>query len=140
MLINVTGCTLDEALEALDLLDGVVAEEVVQAVPEERTPPAAWFKLPSTNTQRQGYLLHFVANGPDTREGAKTAMGLDGLSDCHTRVSELLQGGWLVETGDKRVTRSGDHAAVVTITEKTRRAVKLAKRDWFPNNVRIDPS
>lgn len=135
MLIEVTGCTADEAFEALGLLDGVTAQVVIERDPNYVEPRL--LKLPSTGSQRQGYLLHFVANGPDTREGAKTAMGLDGFSDCHTRVSELIQGGWLAETGEERLTRSNSKAAVVAITDKAKRALNLATNDWFPGGIRV---
>jgi hypothetical protein len=118
--------------EALELLDG----EWTLKSTEVRVDPRL-LELPGSGTQRQGYLLHFLANGPDTREGAKTAMGLDGFSDCHTRVSELITGGWLAETGEEWTTRSGSKAAVVSVTDKARKAINLKPAKWFPGGVRV---
>lgn len=122
--------------EALNLVDGIVVE-VVDDRP--KPPDPRLLKLPGAGTQRQAYLLHFAKVGHATREQAKTALGLDGFSDCHTRVSELISGGFLSETGEKEPTRSGDMAAVVAITDKARKQINLAPKAWFPGGVRVNP-
>lgn len=138
MLINVTGCTMDDALEALSLLDGVLAEEVVEST--EPRMLDAWLKLPSTGSQRQATLLHFIKEGKSTRDRCKLALGLGSHSDCATRVTELMRGGFLSETGERWETLAGEMAAVLAPTEKARRDVKLAPRKWFPMGVRIGVS
>jgi hypothetical protein len=135
MLLEIDGATLEDIQEALTLLDDVTVK-VVEQKAKPTGPDPRLLKLPKSGSQRQGYLLTVLALGSCTREEAKTAMGLDGLSDCHTRVSELIQGGFLVETGEKRLTRSGDNAAVVTLTEKAKRELRLVPTRWFPGNVR----
>jgi hypothetical protein len=117
MMINVTGCTADDALEALSLLDGVDAFEVVSTSSQA---PASFFKLPATGSQRQRVLLYFLReNGPRSRDDVKSGLSLDDGS-ADPRCLELIQGGWLVET------------------DKARSSVKLAKRDWFPLGIRVD--
>lgn len=138
MLINVTGCTADEAMEALGLLDGVVAFEVMPATPEV---PKSFFELPKAGSSRQKYLLHFIREGRSTRERARQACG-DGSTygGQEARVIELVRGGWLAETDEEEVTASGRKTGVLVASEKAKRAVKLAPTKWFPASVRIDPS
>lgn len=135
--LNVTGTADQDAiLEALSLIDGITVEIVHN---EPRFEPG-WEKLPKTGTQRQATLLHFIREGRSTRDRCKLALGLGSHSDCATRVTELIRGGFLRETDETWLTNAGDRAAVVEITDKARKLVKLARRDWFPLGVRIDPA
>lgn len=137
MLINVEGCTADEALEALELLDGVTAFEVVPTSPDV---PRHFFELPKSGSSRQKYLLHFAREGRSTRERARMACGSGSTyGGQEARVIELLRGGWLAETDEAEETSSGRKTQVLVLTEKAKRSIKLAQRDWFPMGVRIDP-
>lgn len=138
MLINVEGCTEDQALEALGLLDNVEAEIVRPVTP---VVPEAFYSLPNKGTKRQAYLLHFIREGRSNRERARRALGSGSTyGGEEARIAELLQGGWLAETSETEKTSSGRDTGVLVPTEKAKRAVKLKSRDWFPLGVRIDPS
>lgn len=121
---------LDELREALDLI-GVTFEVVPE---EEPQIDPAWFKLPSPGSQRQAVLLHFFAVKQATREQAKDALGI--TSEGTTRIHELMQGGFLSETGERVLTEHGKTAAVVAPTEKARRELRLVPKAWFPGGVR----
>jgi hypothetical protein len=95
----------------------------------------AWTKLPAPGSQRQAVLLYFAANGPGTREQAKTALGI--TSEGTTRVFELIQGGFLHETGEERLSANGKLAAVVDLTDHARRELRLVPTRWYPGGKRV---
>lgn len=135
MLLRIEGGSLDDVMEALSLLDGLKVEFVDE---EPRDTPESWKRLPKKGSQRQAFLLAYAAAGSTglTREQAKDALSLTDHSDCFTRVSELIEGGFLTPTGQSRRTRSGDLATVVRTTDKAKRELNLASIHWFPEGKR----
>lgn len=139
MLLRIDGVenhTYEDVMEALSLLDGLKVE-VVDESPRET--PSSWLRLPKKDSQRQAFLLAYAQAGSAglTREQAKDALGLTDHSDCFTRVSELVEGGYLAPTGEQRRTRAGELAAVVAITDKAKGEMWRATRHWFPDGKRI---
>jgi hypothetical protein len=80
---------------------------------------AAWANLPSKDTQRRIILEVHMAypDGLSNDELDQLGTGIV-LHSLNTRVSQLHEGGWLEDTGVKRITRRGIHAVVWRITEK----------------------
>lgn len=133
MLLNIIGASLEEISEALGLLDGV--SFTVEAE-REQTIDSSWRKLPNGGSQRQSILLTFLTKGDRTRDDFRLDSDLsDGSID--PRIHELEQGGHLVKTGEYRETQYGRRAAVLTVTESTRKAINRAPRVWFPNAQRV---
>ena len=135
--LEIDGCTEDQVFEALSLLDGDIE---IKLLNREPVILDSWSRLPKSGSQRQAYLLHFLREGKSTRERAKIALG-NGASfgGDHTRVTELLRGGLLMETNEKMANNSGEPGTVLVPTETAKRLVKLAPRNWFPNGVRVEP-
>lgn len=136
MLLRIEGASPDDVMEALSLLDGLKVEPVDEG---PRETPESWKRLPKKGSQRQAFLLAYVRAGSAglTREQAKDVLSLTDHSDCFTRVSELVEGGFLAPTGEARRTRSGDLAAVVATTAKAKSELNLASAHWFPWGKRI---
>lgn len=139
MLLRIEGqgsLALDEVMEALSLLDGLRVELVDES---PRQPLPSWLRLPKKGSQRQAFLLAYAKAGPEglTREQAKDALGLTDHSDCFTRVSELVEGGFLAPTGEQRRTRAGELASVVATTPKAKTELNLVSMHWFPDSKRV---
>jgi hypothetical protein len=86
---------------------------------QETSRKAAFAVYPRSGTQRSRVLLslaHRVVGGM-TREELEEHLGLGGNS-VHPRVLELIEGGWVYETPDRRLTRAGHEAVVLRVTRK----------------------
>lgn len=68
-------------------------------------------------SQRHSVLLAFALGGDLTAEDAGRLSGLDQKPGCcyWKRVSELLAGGFLEETGEQRKSRAGENQRVLRI-------------------------
>lgn len=88
--------------------------------PHETTADAAFAVMPRTGTQRMA-VLHAIASADSglTDEEARTALGLRYSSECARR-QELVKGGWVEDSGQRRSTTTGQDAIVWVLTPEGR--------------------
>lgn len=130
-----------DLLEALDLLGIGPGENFVVGhwpASEDTLPPpdrkalgafqresstsrkAALDNYPRSGTQRERILKLVALHAEDgrTRDELCVALELD-VSSVNPRISELKEGGWIEQDGDRtRKTRRGSEAAVMVLTDK----------------------
>jgi hypothetical protein len=86
---------------------------------------AALHNYPRSGTQRHRILCRVVAAGARgmTRDEITNVLGMS-QSSTHPRVLELIEGEWLKETDDVRLTQTGAEAHVLVATLKGVEAVR----------------
>ena len=90
----------------------------------ETSRAAAWAVAPRTGTQRRKVLVA-IAYKPRTDEELQADLAMSGNTERPRRV-ELVEGGWIEDSGERRKTRAGDDAIVWSLTEKARAELREA--------------
>lgn len=87
---------------------------------------AAWSAFPNSGTQRERVLNYFRIAGRDgaTDEEACEDLGLS-FNSLRPRRQELVEGGWLVATKERRLTEAGNPAIVWRLSKKARKHFRL---------------
>lgn len=80
---------------------------------------AALAHYPKSGSARLAVLLAYVEVYPEgmTHEELSEKMGNPATSTYRARASELDQGGWLIDSGKKRKTRSGEDSVVWVLSD-----------------------
>lgn len=86
---------------------------------------AAVLAFPRQQNQRRRLLEAVRTLGGATYEEAANATGIAGVS-ASTRLTELLDGGWLQRTADTRPTSNGGDASVLVLTAEAVRQLEAA--------------
>lgn len=128
---DVLGLALDleDALES----DGVVlSDPSADAVGKFRADApstsrnAAVDVFPRSGTQRKAVLDHISASGGATDEEIQEALDIGANSERPRRV-ELVEGGWVEDSGRTRETVAGLDSIVWTLTDRGRESIRSAE-------------
>lgn len=83
---------------------------------KETSQEAAWKNEPRSGTQRRR-ALEALARTPMTDEALERHLRIPS-SSARTRRAELVAGGWVMDSGQRRLTKCGNDAIVWTTTSK----------------------
>lgn len=118
---------LEEALDDVALPDPTEnTDGIVGRDHPDTSKQAALNVMPRTGTQRLA-VLEAVANGRDggmTDEEIRDELGLRYSSECARR-KELVDGGWLEDSGRTRPTSTGQEAIVWVVTQRALREMPI---------------
>jgi hypothetical protein len=81
-------------------------------------------------SQRWELLLQYVEHGPLTNEQAGDLSGLSEKKSCcyWKRCGELLEHGYIADTGEKRRSQCGEMQRICRVTDKGLQAIRAASR------------